>query len=93
VFTHWPLVRPFTLWRADQFRPPPPPALTSAKYAAAINEVKALGVAQGSTRTPDQTQIGQFWNPPIWATWNRIARDRRARTRRSLSQNAATFAR
>jgi len=92
VFTHWPLVRPFTLWRADQFRPPPPPALASAKYAAAINEVKALGVAEGSTRTPDQTQIGQFWNPPIWATWNRIAQTAALGHDGSLSQNARTFA-
>jgi hypothetical protein len=73
VFTHWHFVKPFALRAADQFRPPPPPALTSAKYAAAINEIKSLGEAQGSTRPPDQTQIGLFWNPPIWATWNRIA--------------------
>jgi hypothetical protein len=92
VFTHWARVRPFTLRRADQFRPPPPPALTSPKYAAAIDEVKALGAAQGSTRTPDQTQIGQFWNPPIWATWNRIAETAALGHRGSLSQNARTFA-
>jgi hypothetical protein len=60
VFTHWRFVKPFVLQRADQFRPAP--ALTSSKYAAAINEVKTLGVAQGSTRTADQTQIGIFWN-------------------------------
>ena len=47
AFAHWSRVEPFALRRADQFRPTPPPALTSAKYAAAINEVKALGVAQG----------------------------------------------
>ena len=73
AFTHWRFVRPFALNRANQFRPGPPPALTSAKYAAAFNEVKALGAATGSTRTADQTEIGLFWNPPIWATWNRIA--------------------
>src|SRR6185369_13620586 len=58
VFTHWRFVRPFALEAADQFRPPAPPALTSARYAAAINEVQAVGAAQGSTRTADQTQIG-----------------------------------
>ena len=36
VFTHWPRVKPFLLRRANQFRPPAPPALTSAKYAAAL---------------------------------------------------------
>ena len=92
AFTHWSRVEPFALRRADQFRPTPPPPLTSAKYAAAINEVKALGAAQGSTRTPDQTQIGLFWNPPIWATWNRIAESAALGHRRTLSQEARTFA-
>jgi PAP2 superfamily protein len=92
VFTHWRFVRPFALQRASQFRPPPPPALTSRRYAAAINEVKTLGIAQGSTRTPDQTQIGVFWNPPIWATWNRIAQRAALGHHGTLSQNARAFA-
>ena len=92
VFTHWPLVKPFVLHRADQFRPPPPAGLASPKYAAAINEVKTLGMAQGSTRTADQTQIGLFWNPPIWATWNRIAQTAALGHGDTLSQEAHTFA-
>jgi PAP2 superfamily protein len=92
VFTHWRFVKPFALRQADQFRPPPPPPLTSSKYAAAINEVQALGVAAGSTRTPDQTQIGLFWNPPIWATWNRIAETAALGHHDTLSQDARTFA-
>ncbi|MEA2427775.1 MAG: hypothetical protein QOF37_1403 [Thermoleophilaceae bacterium] len=92
VFTHWRFVKPFALRRADQFRPSAPPALTSAKYAAAVDEVKTLGVAQGSTRTPDQTQIGQFWNPPIWATWNRIAQSAALGHEGTLSDDARTFA-
>jgi hypothetical protein len=92
VFTHWRFVKPFAIRQADQFRPPPPPALTSSKYAAAINEVQTLGPAQGSTRTADQTQIGQFWNPPIWATWNRIAQAAALAQGGGLSQDARTFA-
>jgi hypothetical protein len=92
AFTHWSAVRPFVLRRAGQYRPPAPPALTSAKYAAAINEVKALGAADGSTRTADQTQIGQFWNPPIWATWNRIAQAAALAHHGSTSEDARTFA-
>jgi hypothetical protein len=92
VFTHWRFVKPFALQAADQFRPPPPPALTSTQYAAALNEVQTLGVAQGSTRTADQTQIGLFWNPPIWATWNRIAQSAVLAHDRSLSDDARTFA-
>jgi membrane-associated phospholipid phosphatase len=92
VFTQWPMVRPFTLKRANQFRLPPPPALTSSAYASAINETKTLGVSQGSTRTPDQTQIGQFWNPPIWGFWNQIAQTAALAHHGTLSQNARTFA-
>jgi membrane-associated phospholipid phosphatase len=92
VFTHWPRVKPFVLRRADEFRPPAPPALTSAKYAAAITEVQALGAATGSTRTADQTQIGLFWNPPIWATWNRIAETAAVARHETLFGTARTFA-
>jgi PAP2 superfamily protein len=92
VFTQWAGVRPFVLRRASEFRPPAPPALTSAKYAAAIAEVQALGPATGSTRTADQTQIGLFWNPPIWAAWNRIAQTAALGHRGDLLGDARTFA-
>jgi len=92
VFTQWPMVRPFVLKRANQFRLPPPPALTSPAYARAINEVKTLGISQGSTRTADQMQIGQFWNPPIWGFWNQIAQTAALAHHGTLSQNARTFA-
>src|SRR5262245_54032034 len=58
---HWPGVTPFALSSADQFRPPAPPALDSAEYIAAFNEVKELGSATNSTRTPDQTAMALFW--------------------------------
>jgi membrane-associated phospholipid phosphatase len=73
VFTTWGQVTPFVLDRGDQFRPAPPPALTSDAYAAAINEVKSLGSATSTARTAEQTQIGRFWNPPIQNFWNQIA--------------------
>jgi hypothetical protein len=91
VFTHWRFVKPFVLQRADQFQPAAPPALTSSQYAAAINEVKTLGVAQGSTRTADQTQIGLFWNPAVWATWNRIAETAALERQGGLSRDARAF--
>jgi hypothetical protein len=61
------------LERGDQFRPTPPPALTSDVYAAAVNEVESLGSATSTTRTAEQTEIGRFWNPPIQNFWNQIA--------------------
>jgi hypothetical protein len=92
VFTHWPQVRPFVLRRAAQFRPPAPPAIDSPKAVAALDEVRALGAATGSTRTADQTQIGLFWNPPIWAAWNRIAETAALARPGGLSAHARAFA-
>jgi PAP2 superfamily len=74
VFTTWGSVTPFVLDSGDQFRPAPPPALTSDSYAAAINEVESLGSATSTTRTAEQTEIGKFWNPPIQNFWNQIAK-------------------
>jgi hypothetical protein len=60
----WGEVKPFVLERGDQFRVPPPPALGSAEYAAAFDDVKRLGgdgLETTTTRTTQQTQIGIFW--------------------------------
>jgi membrane-associated phospholipid phosphatase len=73
VFTTWGKVAPFVLDGPGQFRSAPPPPVTSTAYASAINEVKSLGSATSTTRTPEQTQIGKFWNPPIQNFWNQIA--------------------
>jgi hypothetical protein len=72
-FTQWPQVTPFALSRADEFRPGPPPALTSATYTEVFNEVKDLGFVTSTTRTVEQTEIGKFWNGNIQDFWNEIA--------------------
>ena len=53
-------VRPFTLKRASQFRTEGPPDISSEQYAIEFNEVKAVGRATGSTRTPDQNLLAAF---------------------------------
>jgi membrane-associated phospholipid phosphatase len=73
AFTTWGQVTPFVLDSGGQFRSAAPPALTSDDYAEAISEVQSVGSATSTTRTPEQTQIGQFWNPPIQNFWNQIA--------------------
>jgi len=92
VFTGWGKVTPFVLENGAQFRPAPPPALTSAAYARALNEVKSLGQDSSTTRTPDQTVIGKFWAPPIWNTWNAIAEDAALAHHANLGRTAAMFA-
>ena len=92
-FTQTSQVAPFVLKRASEFRPAPPPALTSAKYAADFNEVKSLGELNSTTRTPDQTAIGKFWGAgPIWIVWNQIADQAAVGFGNSLEQNARLFA-
>ena len=92
VFTDWGNVTPFVLRNGAQFRPAPPPALTSAAYARALNEVKSLGQDASTTRTADQTLIGKFWAPPIWNTWNAIAEDAATAHHANLLTTAAMFA-
>jgi membrane-associated phospholipid phosphatase len=73
VFVHWGGVTPFVLRRGDQFRPAPPPSLTSRAYAAAVNEVEILGQDTSAVRCTEQTTIAKFWAAPIQNYWNAIA--------------------
>jgi len=92
VFTTWGQVTPFVLDSASQFPPAPPPALTSDAYANAINEVQSLGSATSTTRTPEQTEIGKFWNPPIQNFWNQIADEVATAHHSDLPTTARLFA-
>jgi len=61
---HWGECLPFVLPSNQQFRCPPPPAMTSAAYTTAYNEVKNLGgdgIVTPTQRTPEQTFVGTFW--------------------------------
>src|SRR5712672_4078151 len=71
-FTHWSHVTPFVLNRANQFRPGPPPKLTSDEYTDAFNEIESLGVGGGTAATPDDAVTGRFWNGAIQNYWNEI---------------------
>src|SRR5438128_9402230 len=92
VFTNWGNVTPFVLNNAAQFRPDPPPALTSQAYAQALNEVKSLGQNTSTTRTSDQTVIAKFWGGPIWNTWNEIAENAALAHHTNLVTTARLFA-
>lgn len=94
---HWRYVEPFCLSDIEPFVPPPPPALDGAEYAAAVNEVKALGGKHSAVRSAEQSQIAVFWSdfsytamPP--GHWHeiamRIAHDRQ----NTIAENARLFA-
>lgn len=60
----WGHVHPFVIGSVAAFRVPPPPAMSSLKYASAFNEVKRLGgdgIHTPTARTEEQTFIGIFW--------------------------------
>ena len=65
AFTHYPDVVPFAISSSSQFRPTPPPELTSAQYAIAFNEVKQIGVVNSAVRTADQTLVARLWRPLV----------------------------
>jgi hypothetical protein len=92
VFTHWAGVTPFALNNGEQFRPDPPPALSSDDYAGALNEVKSLGQDSSTTRTADETTQAKFWAAPIWNYWNQIADDAVLSHHTDLLQSARLFA-
>jgi hypothetical protein len=69
-----PYMRAFTLATPAQFRAEGPPALTSASYAEAFDEVKELGRAGGVALDPEQQEIARFHteNPNLF--WPRASR-------------------
>jgi hypothetical protein len=102
TFTHLQNAAPMALVSSTQYLPPPPPTLTSARYATDLNEIKAIGKSDSMTRTPEQTAIARLWagvattGAPNTATnflsiWNNIVRDVAQQRRLSLVETARLF--
>jgi hypothetical protein len=68
-------VRPFALDGLHRCQAPPPPALTSFEYAQNYNEVKRLGSATNSSRTPKQSEIARMFSGNLIAQFNRLFRE------------------
>lgn len=93
----WANLTPFGMTSNSQFRPAPPPALNSAAYAQAWNEVREIGSATSATRTQEQTDIARVWvGGPGTATppgqWNEIASQIGQARGQTMEQNARMFA-
>ncbi|WP_200304602.1 vanadium-dependent haloperoxidase [Streptomyces adelaidensis] len=58
-------LRPLLLDSPDQFMPPPPPALTSKRYARDLAEAKAMGAKHSTERNPWQTETALFFSDPL----------------------------
>jgi hypothetical protein len=85
--------RPWVLNSANQFRPGPPPQLSSAPYARDYNETKSLGGRESKVRTTDQTAAVRFWTTPNLApAWQAAARQLATTRELPLAECARLFA-
>jgi hypothetical protein len=85
--------KPWVLKSADQFRPGPPPALSSAEWARDYNEVKSLGATNSTARTPEQTEAVKFWdNVNFGPSWQAVSRELAIKKQLSLAECARLFA-
>jgi hypothetical protein len=86
-----PYIRPYTLRSADQFRPEPPPALTSDLYAADFDESKTMGGVVSAVRTPELLDLARFHTESP-AIGNLRNQRRFAMVNASLAENARLLA-
>jgi hypothetical protein len=61
---------PWVMSRGDEFRPAPPPALTSAAWTRDVNEIREIGGLDSSLRSEEQTTVGRFWFVTGARAWN-----------------------
>src|SRR4030095_8198655 len=63
-------VTPFGYDDPSWFRPKAPPALDGRTYTRDYNEVKDLGRATETSRTPEQSATALFWSPSASELWS-----------------------
>lgn len=93
VAPQWPQRKPWLMTSASQFRPGPPPALTSERWARDFNEIKALGGAGSKQRDAEQSAIARFWEGNGTAIYSAAVRSLvEPQPERDLMRNARLFA-
>ncbi len=88
----WPQRKPWLMTSPAQFRPGPPPPLTSEVWARDFNEVKALGGKSSAQRTAEQTEIARFWEATLPPIYHGVIRSVANMPGRVPTQNARLFA-
>ena len=88
----WATMRPFAIVSPWQFRPDPPPALTSEVYTRDYNEIRQLGSFNSVSRSQDQTDAALYWAQFTQPAYNRIARAAVANRNLDLWERARVFA-
>ena len=92
VGSQWGNVTPWVMEKGSQFRPAPPPALSSSEWAADYNEIKELGGKKSTKRTAEQTEMARFWTITGPQSFDPIVQQLASAPGRTLSQNARLFA-
>jgi hypothetical protein len=88
----WPQRKPWLMTSPAQFRPGPPPPLTSEVWAHDYNETKALGGKHSTRRTAEQTEIARFWEATTPPIYHGLVRSVATLPGREVTQNARLFA-
>ena len=88
----WYQRKPWLMSRARQFRPGPPPKLSSKTWARDYNEIKAVGRKNSTTRTAEQTEIARFWEATTPAIYHGVVRSVAEAPGRDVTQNARLLA-
>jgi hypothetical protein len=88
----WPQRKTWVMASADQFRPGPPPSLTSERWARDFNEIKLIGARNSTQRSAEQSEIARFWEATGPATYFPLARSVANAPGRELTQNARLLA-
>jgi hypothetical protein len=90
--SEWPKVKPWFMGDGAQFRPEPPPALTSALWARDYQESRSAGARQSTARSAEQTEAARFWTVTGVASWNPVVRALALSRPLDLVDNARLFA-
>lgn len=88
----WPQRKPWAMANPAQFRPAPPPALTSDTWARDYNETRLIGARNSTQRTAEQTDIARFWDYSLPAVYHGVLRSVALQPGRELTRNARLFA-
>ena len=84
--------KPWFLTSPSQFRPAPPPPLSSEIWARDYNETMNFGAAEGSLRTQEQTAIARFWATALPDVHLGVARALAIDPKREITRNARLYA-
>jgi hypothetical protein len=87
----WSQRKPWLMKSAAQFRPEPPPALTSKAWARDYDEVRLLG-GKASERSDEQNEIARFWEYSLPPIYHAVLRSVAGMPGREATQNARLFA-